>query len=101
MLEEEARKELKSKDKAASAVMDVPAPVAEKKKLSFKEKHEYETLEKDIAELETEKAELESKLSDASHSHDEIMKMALRFEEVKTQLDEKGLRWLELGEIVA
>lgn len=101
LLEEEARKELKGKEKTASAVIEAPAPVAEKKKLSFKEKHEYETLEKEIAQLEIEKTELESKLSDPSHNHEEIMKMALRFEEVKTQLDEKGMRWLELSEMVA
>lgn len=99
LLEEEARREQKQKDKVV--VAEKPLPIAEKKKLSFKEKHEYESLEKEIADLETEKAELEKQLSDITLGHEEIMKQAARFETVKASLDEKGLRWLELSEMVS
>ncbi|MFI3296490.1 MAG: ABC-F family ATP-binding cassette domain-containing protein [bacterium] len=70
-----------------------------KRKLSFKEKREFEELEQEIEKLETEKSQIESYLSMGNLSNDEILKSSARFEEVNTLLDEKSMRWLELAEI--
>lgn len=70
-----------------------------KKKLSFKEKHEFENLEKEIEVLELEKKEIEIKLSSGSFDHVEIMKLSERIAEVTNLIDEKSMRWLELSEL--
>jgi ATP-binding cassette subfamily F protein uup len=69
-----------------------------KKKLSFKEAKELETLSSEIAALEQEKAELNKKLNSGSASHDELLKWSQRVEEIQDLLEEKELRWLELDE---
>lgn len=71
-------------------------PVA-KKKLSFKEKAEFDQLEKDIAKLEKEKATLTEQLSSGGNAED-IVKWSERIGFVIAELDEKSLRWLELSE---
>jgi ATP-binding cassette subfamily F protein uup len=67
-------------------------------KLSFKEKHEFETIEKDIPALQKEKALLEEKMNDGKLGFEELQKAAERVNEIIQQLDEKELRWLELSE---
>lgn len=69
------------------------------KKLSFKEKQEFEKLEKEISELENEKAELADKLNSGTGSHLEANQWALRLQEINTIVDEKTMRWLELSEV--
>lgn len=69
-----------------------------KKKLSFKEAKELETLSSEIAALEQEKAELNEKLNSGNASHDELLKWSQRVEEIQDLLEEKELRWLELDE---
>ena len=71
------------------------------KKISFKDKHEFETLEKEMPKLENEKKEIEYKLTMETLSFDEINKMSLRIGEISQILEEKELRWLELSEIMA
>ncbi len=72
----------------------------EVRKLSYNEKREFETLEKEIPKLEKEKAELEIKLSSGETTDaEEIIKLSERFAEVNKLLDEKEMRWLELSEI--
>ncbi len=75
-------------------------PLSIKRKLSFKEKFEYEQLEKEIAALETEKAELTEKLNNDISDHEKILKYSSRISVIISELDEKGLRWLELSEMV-
>lgn len=70
----------------------------QKTKLSYKEKREFEQLEKDIEQLETEKKTLEDKLSSANISVDEITTLSKRLPIVMNELDEKTNRWLELSE---
>ncbi len=70
-----------------------------KRKLSYKEQRELEQLEKDMGMLNTEKSEIETKLSGATTDYTEITKLTERFAELKELLDEKELRWLELSEI--
>lgn len=67
-------------------------------KLSFKEKFEFDQLETDIASLEKEKKILEEKLASGLSDHVELMKTTERLGVVMSDLDIKGLRWLELSE---
>ena len=93
-----------------SSLTDVKAAPAEKKekpayrnetkrKLSYKEKTEFEQLGKDIAALEAEQAEIEAQLSSGALSVDEITEKSKRLPILKDELDEKSMRWLELSEI--
>ncbi len=72
----------------------------EKRKPSFKEKREFEQLEKEIADLTSEKDSVTLKLSDSQTSFDELQKLSVRIGEITKLLDEKELRWLELSEIM-
>jgi ATP-binding cassette subfamily F protein uup len=67
-------------------------------KLSFKEKHEFETIGKEIPVLQKEKALLESKMSEGKLGFDELKKAAERISAIIAELDQKELRWLELSE---
>ena len=71
-----------------------------KRRLSFKEKQEYERLEKEVEELEKEKTDIETALSGFVSSPDEITQMSKRLSEVNSLLDTKTDRWLELSELV-
>jgi ATP-binding cassette subfamily F protein uup len=68
-----------------------------KKKLSFKEQRELETLEKEIEELESEKALLETSISSGKLPSDELVKHSIRISEVMKLIDLKSERWLELS----
>lgn len=70
----------------------------ERKKLSFKEKREFEQLEKDIEQLETEKKAIEEALSSGTISVEEITEKSIRLPKLQDELDEKTMRWLELSE---
>ena len=71
----------------------------EKKKLSFKEKQEYERLEKEISLLEAEQQEIEQKLCSGELPIDKITEYSIRLPILKDELDEKSMRWLELSEM--
>ena len=71
----------------------------DKRKMSFKEKREFEQLEKEIAELEAEKAQIEELLCSGTLSVDELTEKSKRLPEVNDLIDEKTMRWLELSEI--
>ena len=71
----------------------------DKRKMSFKEKREFEQLEKEIAELEAEKAQIEELLCSGMLSVDELTEKSKRLPEVNDLIDEKTMRWLELSEI--
>ncbi|HVK46439.1 MAG TPA: ABC-F family ATP-binding cassette domain-containing protein, partial [Pseudobacter sp.] len=70
----------------------------EKKRLSYKEKREFETLEKEIAALGKEKETVNEKLNSGSVPFDELQQLSMRIGEITALLDEKELRWLELSE---
>jgi ATP-binding cassette subfamily F protein uup len=70
----------------------------EKRKLTFKEKYEYEQLGKDIEALEAKKKLLETELGGLSTEFERISAVSAELQQVNDFLDEKGLRWLELGE---
>ncbi len=67
-------------------------------KLSFKEKSEFENLEKELPELQKEKAGLEEKMSLGNLEFDKLLKASERISEILKALDEKEMRWLELSE---
>lgn len=67
--------------------------------MSYKEKREYEQLEKDIKALEAEKASLEESLSSGQLTVEEITEKSKRLPIVNNELDEKEMRWLELDEL--
>ena len=69
------------------------------KKLSFKEKYEYEQLELEIEQLEKEKKQLEVELADPELEYDYMMKKSSRMGELIELIDEKSFRWLELDEL--
>lgn len=70
--------------------------VTEKKKLSFKEQKELETIEKDLEMLEKRKTEIESLLAGGTTNVAEIQKLSDEFNTVNLCIDEKTMRWLEL-----
>ena len=67
-------------------------------KFSFKEKRELELLEKEMPELQKEKAALEIKMNEGNPGFDELQKAAERIGNIVQLLDEKEMRWLELSE---
>jgi len=73
-------------------------PAAANAKLSFKEKHEFETIEKEMPLLQKEKTELETKMNDGLLGFEDLQKAAARVGEIVSLLDEKEMRWLELSE---
>jgi len=77
----------------------VKANPPEKRKHSFKEKQEYEKLEKEIGSLEKEKSDLEKILNSGENDYSKLQEMATRIAEIISLLDEKELRWIELDEI--
>jgi ATP-binding cassette subfamily F protein uup len=71
-----------------------------KRKLSYKEQKEFETLEADMAKLESQKAAIVEKLNGGSESHEELTKWAKEIERIGAEIEEKELRWLELSEFM-
>lgn len=70
-----------------------------RRKMTYKEKREYEQLTHDIEALETEQAALEQALCSGTLSVEELTEKSKRLPQIKEELDEKGMRWLELGEL--
>lgn len=75
------------------------APASQKRQLSYKEKREFELLEKEIADLSAEKEQLTGQLNAGSLPFEKLNEAALRISNITSLLDEKELRWLELSEI--
>ena len=72
-----------------------------RKKMTYKEKMEFEQLEKDIELLEAEQTAIETTLCTGELSVEDITQKSKRLSELKSELDEKSFRWLELSEIGA
>jgi ABC transport system ATP-binding/permease protein len=71
----------------------------ERKKLSYKEKREFEELTSEIELLEKEKEKLTNKLNSGSTTHEELMETGEKLTTIVNMLEEKELRWLELAEL--
>lgn len=71
----------------------------DRRRMSYKEKREFEQLERDIAALEEEQHLLEEQLCSGSLNVEELTEKSKRLPQLKEELDEKSMRWLELSEI--
>ena len=71
-----------------------------KRKMTFKEKREYEQISEKINQLETEQKQLEEELCSGNLSVEELTEKSKRLPILKDELDELELRWLELSELV-
>ncbi|MBO9202750.1 MULTISPECIES: ABC-F family ATP-binding cassette domain-containing protein [Niastella] len=96
--EEEEKTETKP---AKQEVKAAPVKEAEKKKMSYKEKREFEQLQQDIANLEKEKQTITEQMNSGSLPFDQLQQLSVRISEITNLLDEKELRWLELSEFDA
>ncbi|MGY8987679.1 MAG: ABC-F family ATP-binding cassette domain-containing protein [Flavobacteriales bacterium] len=94
--QKQEQKELKSIKKEKSA----PVKKVEQRKVSYKEKYEYEQLEKEIAVLEKEKKYLEESLLSPTLSVENIVENSKRLTEIENLIDEKSFRWMELDELM-
>lgn len=100
--EKEKEKEVKTTSQAtvsAATAKAKPNFSEQKRRLSYKERLEYERLEKDIEALEAEKKQIEEALSSGTLSVADITTMSKRLPVLTDELDEKSLRWLELDEV--
>ena len=70
-----------------------------KRKKTYKEKCEFEKLDKEIAILEEERKKIEDALCSGNLSVEELTAKSKRLPELQRELDEKSMRWLELSEI--
>lgn len=70
-----------------------------KRKMTYKEKREYEQLTKELEQLENEQKTLEEALCSGLLSVEELTEKSKRLPEIKDEIDEKEMRWLELAEI--
>lgn len=73
----------------------------QRRKMTYKEKMEFEQLSKDIEQLEAEQKQIEDALCSGTLTVEQITELSRRLPEVKDALDEKGMRWLELSEFSA
>ncbi len=85
-------------DGAGTAKRD--ANFENKRKMSYKEKREYEQLTKEIDALTEEQKKLEEELCSGNLSVEELTEKSKRLPEIKDELDEKEMRWLELAEML-
>ena len=98
LLENNTQQIMKVHEEVKENIASSPkSDVAVKKKLSFKEKFELESIEKEMPELQKEKEMLEQKMS-TNLSYEDLQKAADRISKIIQLLDEKELRWLEFSE---
>ena len=98
----EEEKATVAKEAAAKAAKNEPQKQSyrteTKRKLTFKERKEYEGLEEEIMMLEEEKSTLEQEMSSGTLDNDTLLKKAARIEIVMGLIEEKTDRWIELSE---
>lgn len=105
-LDAKERAELAEKEKQAKrkAAANNPAPVKTqtegRKKMSFKEKREFEEIEQNLPLWEEEKAQIEARMSSGELPVEELLAQGERISQLIELIDEKTLRWLELSELV-
>jgi ATP-binding cassette subfamily F protein uup len=100
----EEKKELQERKQAVESKTTKTLPeqaqikTEEKVKLTFKEKRELESLEKEIAQLEAEKNTINVTLSSGNLPTDELIRQSSRFSDIMKLIDEKTSRWIELSD---
>ena len=95
--------DMRKEEKARAAAATPKAPAKEKaaapRKLSWKERKEMEQLEADLEALGAEQKELEALLNGGTDDYQRITEASARYEAVRSEIDTKETRWLELSEI--
>lgn len=100
-VQELIEKEAVQAEKVKEEKPKVEAPKREeKKKISYKDKREFEELDALIPQLESEKAQLENDLSSPDLSPEALLAKSNRISELIDEIEEKTLRWLELSELM-
>ena len=98
-IEEKAAAAKEAAEKAAKSAPPKQSYRTEtKRKLTFKERKEYEGLEEEIMMLEEEKASIEEAMSSGTLDNDTLLKHSMRIQEVIEIIDTKTDRWVELSE---
>ena len=95
----EASDQKKTSTESVKVAASQPKKETPKKKLSFKEKFEFEQLEIEIPQLEQQKKTLEEKLQDPNLPFEELQKLSTELGALSDALDDKTMRWLELDEL--
>ena len=102
---EEEKKEQETKGKELevlpiNVIGNTQLATGNKKKAGYKEKREFELLQKEIADLQKEKQQLEEQLSNSDLPFEKLNEASKRIAELSSLLDEKEMRWLELSELI-
>ena len=87
--------------RSAPAIQESRTVSSEKKKISYKEKQEYEKLQAEIQALEKKKSEMESRFTKGSPDHQQIAEWSKEIQDISNEIDGKTTRWLELSELMA
>lgn len=95
----EAKMRQEKKDEKQVDPKTAKVRLNDKRRMSFKERREFEQLELDIAALEAEKAQIEAALCSGTLSVEELTDKSKRLPALNDELDEKTMRWLELSEL--
>jgi len=85
--------------RASTVVSHDPPTVVERRKLSFKEKQEFENLQMEIDRLEKDKEAFTLLLAGGSDDHRQLLEWSEKVRKLVTLVEEKTLRWLELSEL--
>lgn len=88
-----------SKNTSASAKEEPKQKTEDKRKLSYKEKQEFESIEKEMPKLEARKEELAGLLNSGETDHVRLTEWSTEVEQIVEKLDELEMRWLELSEL--
>lgn len=78
--------------------IEKPKEIKEKRKLSYKEQREFESLEEEIVKYEEIKSQLMEKMN-IETDHEKLIALSTELERITVSLDQKELRWLELSEM--
>lgn len=97
---EENRQRKKEEQKVEETKVEAPKVQKEKRKLSYKEKTEFEALDGQIMDLEEEKEKLTAVLSNPDVGSEELNEASKRLGEVVAEIEAKSDRWMELAEFV-
>ena len=95
---EPEKKEISAPTATSAKTADVPATA--RRKMSYKEKREWEQLEQDLARLTKEKEELILKMSGGNLPFSELESMGNQMATIQASIDQAEMRWLELSELV-
>ncbi|HTA84308.1 MAG TPA: ABC-F family ATP-binding cassette domain-containing protein [Bacteroidia bacterium] len=100
--EEKENKKLEAQQKTKETLTPTIETTKErnKPKASYKEKFEFETLEKEIVKLEKQKAALTEEINNSETTHENLIRASKEFGQLSKLIDEKQMRWLELSELI-